>query len=399
MKNKIKTLIKSIKSFTDFNSFLSRCNYTLAKPTVFPFSGFRFPVFLSSMLLTFLVFLFPVAAELCGDKSSNVFAQEANTNQKAITDTTQHSVTIPNAPQTIGDSVTIKSGSKVLMTVTEETTAGSIKLKDAGAVSSSTDKLYNKQGDLYWGNNQVNTSSAVDKDWTITGNNIYSANSGNVGIGTTNPTSELSVGGDGVFDATIYGLATDPTHSAVRGYASYSGPAGSINFGGYFEAASTSGRGVYGTASGTFASGVYAVATGSLGVGIFATSPYLAGKFDGDVEINGNVEINGTLGQEYWTAPSLLNSWTNYNAGFNPTAYFKDSNGIVHLRGMIKSGASGTVIFTLPNGYRPQYHEVHSTISFGTNAARWDILANGDVKMIVGSSSYFSLDGITFRAN
>ncbi|WHX50565.1 hypothetical protein QNH46_07935 [Paenibacillus woosongensis] len=56
-----------------------------------------------------------------------------------------------------------------------------------------------------------------------------------------------------------------------------------------------------------------------------------------------------------WIKPVLLNGWLDYS-GVYPAAFFKDSSGIVHIRGLIKSGAtvSDTIIFTLPPGYRPK---------------------------------------------
>jgi len=35
--------------------------------------------------------------------------------------------------------------------------------------------------------------SAADNDWTVSGNNIYSANSGNVGIGATDISHKLTI--------------------------------------------------------------------------------------------------------------------------------------------------------------------------------------------------------------
>ncbi|RRJ66937.1 hypothetical protein EHV15_31430 [Paenibacillus oralis] len=58
-----------------------------------------------------------------------------------------------------------------------------------------------------------------------------------------------------------------------------------------------------------------------------------------------------------WIAPTLLNGWVAYDATTYPTAEFtKDSQGYVHLRGMITGGSivAGTVIFRLPIGYRPK---------------------------------------------
>lgn len=65
----------------------------------------------------------------------------------------------------------------------------------------------------------------------------------------------------------------------------------------------------------------------------------------------------GEIVQQAWQAPSLLNSWANYGIGHNPAGYFKDTLGIVHLRGLVKDGTVGQAIFTLPTGYRPSYTE------------------------------------------
>jgi hypothetical protein len=46
------------------------------------------------------------------------------------------------------------------------------------------------------GSNLTGISGTADNDWTISGNNIYSAVPGNVGIGTTSPAARLDVNGD-----------------------------------------------------------------------------------------------------------------------------------------------------------------------------------------------------------
>ena len=101
--------------------------------------------------------------------------------------------------------------------------------------------------------------------------------------------------------------------------------------------------------------------------------------------------------QESWTAPTLLNSWANYGGGYNPAGYFKDSLGIVHLRGFIKDGTVATAAFTLPAGYRPAYTEV--LVGQANDLfAQVIIETAGNVKPNIGSNVWFSLDGISFRA-
>jgi hypothetical protein len=96
-------------------------------------------------------------------------------------------------------------------------------------------------------------------------------------------------------------------------------------------------------------------------------------------------------------APTLLNGWTNLGAGNNPAGYMIDSDGFVHLRGVIASGALAASAFALPVGYRPANAEnlaVVSNSAFGYLA----ITAAGAVMPMNGSAVWFSLDGVSFRA-
>lgn len=100
---------------------------------------------------------------------------------------------------------------------------------------------------------------------------------------------------------------------------------------------------------------------------------------------------------EQWNAPTLINSWVNFGAPFNPVGYWKDPNGVVHLRGMVKSGTINTTAFTLPLGYRPANSElfaVPSNSAFG----RITVDAGGGVTPDIGSNASINIDGITFRA-
>ena len=100
-----------------------------------------------------------------------------------------------------------------------------------------------------------------------------------------------------------------------------------------------------------------------------------------------------------WTAPTLLNSWVNFDpVNFTPAGYMRDSAGNVRLRGLIKNGVStaGTTLFVLPAGFRPSrvsIFAVSSNDAFGE--VRVD--ASGNVNINVGSSSWIALDNISFQ--
>lgn len=101
---------------------------------------------------------------------------------------------------------------------------------------------------------------------------------------------------------------------------------------------------------------------------------------------------------EAFIAPSLVNSWVNYDAStYSPVGYYKDQDGLVHLRGLIKNGTIGAICFALPAGYRPAFS---LNIATASNAAfaLCTIDTSGNVTAFSGSNTWFSLDNITFRA-
>ena len=108
--------------------------------------------------------------------------------------------------------------------------------------------------------------------------------------------------------------------------------------------------------------------------------------------------FNNFNSEEAWIVPAFMNSWTNYDTTYNPAGYFKDSLGIVHLRGLVKNGTNNTTIFTLPVGYRPSNQELQAVQTNLNTIGRVDILADGQVTVVSGSNGWVSLDGITFRA-
>jgi hypothetical protein len=135
---------------------------------------------------------------------------------------------------------------------------------------------------------------------------------------------------------------------------------------------------------------------GNVGIGTVTPSEKL--------EINGNLKVTGNITTESWQTPSLQNGWVIYpettgnppTPMYNPPGYFKDSFGIVHLRGLVQNG--GGTIFTLPVGYRPAYRELQAVQTWNNTIGRLDVHTDGQVIMQQGNNGWFSLDGVTFRA-
>lgn len=97
------------------------------------------------------------------------------------------------------------------------------------------------------------------------------------------------------------------------------------------------------------------------------------------------------------TPPPLQNNWTDYGSGYSTTSYTKTTGDVVFLKGVIKDGtaATGTVLFNLPEGYRPTSRLVFQTDTSGPAPSRVDVYPNGNVVLEKGSS-YVVLDGIRF---
>lgn len=114
----------------------------------------------------------------------------------------------------------------------------------------------------------------------------------------------------------------------------------------------------------------------------------------------GGVELTGTIVQENVQVPVFQNGWANFGSGFTTAGYWKDKEGIVHLRGLIAGGttAGGTILFNLPVGYRPSSGRMMFAVLNNYNTGRIDINTNGDVFVdLLSSNAWVNLTGIYFR--
>jgi len=91
-----------------------------------------------------------------------------------------------------------------------------------------------------------------------------------------------------------------------------------------------------------------------------------------------------------WTGISYGSGWTDYEpATFTVGGYYKDITGIVYLRGVVKRvSGSGTIIGTLPVGFRP-LRTVGGGAYGDAGLANVQVAANGQITLISGSTGGF----------
>ena len=112
------------------------------------------------------------------------------------------------------------------------------------------------------------------------------------------------------------------------------------------------------------------------------------------------VKVQNEIPKPVTFAPTLLSGWVNYGDGFAAAGYCKGPDNRVNLQGLIKSGtvADGTVIFTLPEGFRPLQKEIFIVFISGGGFGRVDVNDNGSVVAKIVNATYTSLSGISFLA-
>jgi hypothetical protein len=96
-------------------------------------------------------------------------------------------------------------------------------------------------------------------------------------------------------------------------------------------------------------------------------------------------------------------AWVNYDAEYETAAFMKDSFGIVHLKGLVRSTRSDAravpYVFILPPGYRPARDEYFTVQSHPNLPGQIHVWASGGVVAPFPESAvWISLNGVSFRA-
>jgi hypothetical protein len=102
--------------------------------------------------------------------------------------------------------------------------------------------------------------------------------------------------------------------------------------------------------------------------------------------------------QENFNNLSTINSWISTSGTFHLPGYAKNfSTREIVMRGEVGGGAAGTVIGTLPAGYRPQKQYIFVCPSTTTqNYATVSVATNGNITHIAGYTTSIDLSAIRF---
>lgn len=113
----------------------------------------------------------------------------------------------------------------------------------------------------------------------------------------------------------------------------------------------------------------------------------------------------GTTWQSFWTGvPVALpgsNSWVSFGGTAALATATRDSSGLVTVEGAIKDGVptAGTLMVTLPEGFRPPADHYFLQASSTATPVRVKVAANGEITCeTTADATMTSLSGIKFRA-
>jgi hypothetical protein len=116
-----------------------------------------------------------------------------------------------------------------------------------------------------------------------------------------------------------------------------------------------------------------------------------------------NSWIRATFADTGWIEPALLSSWAYFGAPQSPPSYRLVGQTLL-LRGLLNGGASGSLVFTLPEGYRPP-HNVHpaGVVAAGGSIQALEVTIKTNGEVILGWASgaveFASIDGVSIPLN
>jgi hypothetical protein len=100
--------------------------------------------------------------------------------------------------------------------------------------------------------------------------------------------------------------------------------------------------------------------------------------------------------------PAFEAGCTNLGGQYETAAFFKDRQGMVHLKGAVTCTGTSQNAFLLPPGYRPADNKFHVELGVVRSADDGDgeIVVDGHTGVVTApnASGSFFLDGIEFRA-
>ena len=107
--------------------------------------------------------------------------------------------------------------------------------------------------------------------------------------------------------------------------------------------------------------------------------------------------------QEDWITPMLINGWVATDNRTYPVGFYKDTLGVVRLRGRVQSGTSPNV-FQLPAGYRPNFFLTSYPASVSNTSAIVNVAISSSGTVTIGNHTSIPtgqgvyLDNISFRS-
>jgi hypothetical protein len=115
---------------------------------------------------------------------------------------------------------------------------------------------------------------------------------------------------------------------------------------------------------------------------------------------------NATVPMDIWHyvgaagEPAYQNSWSAYGGSYPGLHYRKNPDGRVVIAGLVKGGATGTVVCTLPVGYRLPAADTAMLVQMSGGVGNISLFANGNVVLgwsaPASGSTFTYLDGVEF---